>query len=70
MSRVSGAAERAGAPGGGVGRVGQRLERALGAGRGGAVAQCHHGPLVDAIVGGDAAQAADAARRHVLADVA
>jgi DNA-binding GntR family transcriptional regulator len=31
-------------------------------------AHAHHGPLLDAIVAGDEAQAADAARRHVLGD--
>jgi DNA-binding FadR family transcriptional regulator len=30
----------------------------------------HHGPLLDAIVAGNEAEAADLARRHVLADVA
>jgi DNA-binding FadR family transcriptional regulator len=29
-----------------------------------------HGPLLDAIVAGDEAEATDAARRHVLADAA
>jgi DNA-binding GntR family transcriptional regulator len=33
-------------------------------------ANAHHGPLLDAIVDGDAAEAADAARRHVLVHVA
>jgi DNA-binding GntR family transcriptional regulator len=32
-------------------------------------ANAHHGPLLDAILAGDEAEAADAARRHVLADL-
>jgi DNA-binding GntR family transcriptional regulator len=32
-------------------------------------ANAHHGPLLDAIVIGNEAEAADAARRHVLVDV-